>query len=208
MRIFQNGKYSILRAALLPIGIIVSGVAVFAGSQASFSGTTEHSGSAWGAGAVSLDSGGPKGMSSITGSKLFNAHTITPGYSEERCVTVTSRSDIQTLIKMYSSAVSYTPLTEALTLNISKGTVDPAYFNSTSCQSFHDGNQIYDGTLAEFGRQDSNYSTGASSATGGDHLESGASTTYRITLGLPTSADNSVAGAEAGATFKWEAQSQ
>lgn len=197
-------KAQALRATLVPFGIMAASLLLWGASHNAFSG---HSGdeNAGGDGAVSLETGEP-GQSSIGSAALFNAHKITPGYSEERCVTLTSNSDVDTWIKMYGVDFSYTPLTEALTVRVSKGIVDDDQIKNTSCSTYHDGKDVYNGTLAGFGRVSSGYSNGSSAMPEGDAIEPRGHATYRIVLSLPNSADNSVSGKSSAATFKWEAQ--
>jgi hypothetical protein len=107
---------------------------------------------------------------------------------------------------MYGVDFSYTPLTEALTVQVSKGAVDDDQIKGTSCSTYHDGVDIYDGTLAGFGRTSSGYSNGSSVAAEGDFIKPRGRATYRIVLSLPPSADNSASGKASAATFKWEAQ--
>jgi hypothetical protein len=198
-------KAQALRATLVPLGIMTASLLMWVASQAAFSGRADSGDSAFGAGVVSLETGDP-GKSSIGSAALFNAHKIAPGYSEERCVTLTSHSDVDTWIKMYGVDFSYTPLTEALTVHVSKGTVDDDQIKGTSCSTYHDDAKVYDGTLAGFGRESKGYSSGSSVAPEGDSIKPRGHATYRIVLSLPLSADNSVSGKASAATFKWEAQ--
>lgn len=198
-------KSQMLRATLAPLGIVAASFLIWGSSQAAFKGHADSGENSWKAGVVSLENGDP-GRSSIGSSALFNARKITPGYSEERCVTLTSHSDVDTWIKMYGVDFAYTPLTEALTVNVSKGTVDDNKIKSTSCSTYREGTEIYDGTLAGFGRTSNGYGNGASVESRGDAVEPKGHATYRIILALPESTDNTVSGKSSAATFKWEAQ--
>lgn len=194
---------SILRILPIPVSVIVGGIIVSGGSVAAFSGTSSDGGSGWNAAKVTI---GDSSKNSFLGSELFRDRKVFPGYRESRCVTVISNSSVPTRAKMYGINVSDIPLTEAMTMEIDQGAVDPDKINQTSCSTFKDAHTIYSGNLAGFGREATDYGHGLSAGPDGDHLAPGGRTTYRITLELPKSADNSVAGRKGEATFKWEAQ--
>ena len=194
----------LLRALPIPVAVVLSAFLVVGASEASFSGTTSNDDSRFQAGIVSI---GDSAKNSIEGDVLFHDRHITPGYSESRCVTVVSKSDVDVRVKMYGVDVSVTPVADAMTVSIERGHVHHDNLGDTSCTGFHDGRELYEGSLSDFGRNTRDYRHGLSHDPAGDPLQRESVDTYRITLNLPESTGNSVAGGKAGATFAWEAQS-
>lgn len=156
-------------------------------------------------GPVAIDSN-LNGEAHLDSEELFKGSVISPGYSDEKCVTLTSHSDVETFIKVYGYDFEFTALTSAMSLSIDEGTVSGGDAGDNSCVSFTDTKNIYAGSLADFGKGSHDYRTGISGTPNGDALAPHGKTTYRITLGLPTDTGNSVAGDEASAAFGWEAQ--
>jgi hypothetical protein len=191
----------LLRALPVPVGLVAAAVVV-GSSEAAFSGHSSDGGSSWQAGTLSI---GNSSSDSIDGDVLFRDRKIYPGYREARCVTVTTGSDVDTHVKMYSVDVTQSPVSDAMKIRIDKGELDDAS-GSLSCDTFRGSRELYDGSLSDFGRRAKGFDDGLSVDPEGDHLRRGGKAAYRITIDLPQYVDNSIAGAKAGATFKWEAQ--
>ena len=193
MRKFPLAK--IVGVAALPAAVIVSGLLVFGGSTAAFSGTTSNEGNTWSAGSIQLTNN--------QASALFTASNIAPGYSETHCITINSTSTIPTNLKMYAANVTGTGTTDTLDANLNV-TVTPGVGGTDSdCTGFTaSGPAAFSGDLKSFGATSKDYSTGVGSVA----LPASASAQYQITVGLPSSAPNSLQGTTAGASFVWEAQ--
>ena len=195
-------SFKVLAVLSFPVALLISGGMVLQGSTAAFSGVTNGGPEAWDAGKVTLTNN--------HASALFAAGTITPGYSETHCITITSTANVASTLKMYTSAVSSTgtpTLSSFLNVQVVEGSggtnTDGA---NGGCAGFvpdsgQNTNPTFSGTLASFANNNS-YSTGV----GNRSLAAGGSQQYKITVSLPSSAPNSLQGTTAGATFVWETQ--
>lgn len=199
--------FKILGVLAVPVSVVISGLFVWAGSTAAFSGSTTNENNSWTAGTVALTNN--------HGKALFAAANIIPGYTETHCITVTSTASVPTTLKMYTTAVTSagtpagTPsLASSLNVEVLEGS------NGTNsdgqgggCAGFvpatgQSASPTFSGTLAAFANS-SSYVEGV----GNYNLPAGGSRQYQITVSLPRTSPNSLQGATAGATFVWEAQS-
>jgi len=179
----------------IPAAVVVSGLLVWNGSTAAFSGTTTNDGNQWTAGTISLKND--------RATALFASTGITPGYSETHCITVTSTANVPTTLKMYTANVtgtgSPTTLSQNLNIQVNKGSGS----TDANCTGFTPaaGAADYTGTLDAFAATN-NYANGV----GAIPLPAGGAQQYKITVSLPSGAPNTLQGSTAAAKFIWEAQ--
>lgn len=175
---------------------------VLGSSTAAFTGESSSSGSQWNSGKVSIDD---SASDSIGGQVLFSGEPISPGYEQERCVTVVSQSNVDTRVKMYGVDVTDNDLTQSIHMDVDEG-YSAGDRKDHSCSDFSVRGPIFSGSISDFGKRASDYRTGISSREDGTPLEAGGRLTYRIKLQLPQETTNEVQGQSGGAVFKWEAQ--
>jgi hypothetical protein len=201
-KLSEISMYKVLGALSVPAAIVISGALVWNGSTAAFSGTTSNGPESWEAGEVAL--------SNNHGSALFSASEIIPGYSDTKCITVTSDATVPTELKMYTSAVSATGPAGAplLSSHLNVEVVEGSGGKNTEagCVDFipATGQAVspsFVGTLASFANK-SSFANGVGDYT----LPAGGSRQYQVSVTLPEDAPNTLQGTVAGATFMWEAQ--
>lgn len=186
----------------LPAILAVSGIIVWSGSTEAFSATSTNAVESWNNGEITL--------SDNNGSALFSTDGIVPGYTETKCITVTSSTNFPVELKMYTSDVSSTgpegspKLSSHLNITVAGGSGGSN--TDTGCVGFiPDADQTsspaFTGTLESFSKNDS-YANGI-----GDYiLPSGESRQYQITIDFPFDSPNSLQGTSATGTFAWTAQ--
>jgi hypothetical protein len=190
-------------AAVVPLGIIASGVIVWQASFAAFSATTTNPNNTFSAGTVVLtDNRQPSTV-------MFNPTGLKPGSTGSACIKVTYNGSLAANVKMYVvgsdlTTSSGTNLANYLTVQIAEGTG-----TATDCSDFAGGTNIYNATgsgdltktLSAFSAASNSFATGVSAfaPTGSAQAK-----TYKITYWLQ---DNSAAaGMNSTAKFTWEAQ--
>lgn len=82
-----------------PVAILLAGGMVWQGSQAAFTATTRNAGNAWSAGTVLL-------TDDDAGRAAFTAEGIVPGDSGEKCIVVTSGSNVPGEVRAYTQNLS------------------------------------------------------------------------------------------------------
>lgn len=182
---------AVLKAAAMPVAVIVGGLLVMGGSQAAFSGSTESNNS-WKAATVALTSNKSTAM--------FNVAAMKPGTTESHCITVTSASDIPTEVRMYSGGVGGTNgLNTYLSMAIDAGSGGTD--GATSCTGFTATASLFNGLASDFAA-----ATNFATALPGQALAPGAGQQYRISVTLLTTAPNSAQGGQSSIKFVWENQ--
>ncbi|NJC24514.1 hypothetical protein BJ994_003590 [Arthrobacter pigmenti] len=82
-----------------PIAVLLAGGMVWQGSQAAFTATTRNAGNAWSTGTVML-------TDDDQGRAAFTAEGIVPGDSGQKCIVVTSGSNVPGEVRAYTQNLS------------------------------------------------------------------------------------------------------
>lgn len=100
-----------------PIAIVIAGTMVWQGSQAAFTTTTRNAGNSWSAGKVTL-------TDDDAGAAAFTVKGLVPGQSGEKCIVVTSNSDVSGEVRTYvqNLAKSTHGLENYIKVNLDMGT--------------------------------------------------------------------------------------
>ena len=195
-----TAKNRLIAAGVLALAL--PAVGIFGASNAAFSGSTENGPNTWDASTIALTNN--------HASALFTTTNVSPGYTEEHCITISSTSSKSVPVKVYSESLVAGPLADAMTLTIREGSggtnVDGVAGAPGSCSGFTaDGAganvPVYDGSFAGFGAL-TDYSNGGGTAV----LAPAGSKQYKITATLPAGASNTLQSTSTGVTFVWEAQ--
>lgn len=164
---------------------------VVAGSEAAFNGSTDNKGNSWSTGSVSL-------RDNDLETTLFNASNVQPGYTESRCILVTSDSSMNTNLFAQGTGLSGA-LQDALTVKVETG--DGI---SKSCGDFANGVTVQpDISLTGFAT-----ATAATPLALGQLDAMGGKKNFRITVSLPADVDTTgLQGKSASFDFLWFNQS-
>lgn len=200
----DDGRSRPLRpASVARVGGVVGSLAlvswlVVSGSSAVFTDATDSAGNSFTAGDIDL-------VDDDTGSALFTVAAMEPGQAVSDCIEVTYQGSIPdpSGVVVYSGGYADSgTLGTFLNLTVEEGT-GGAFGDCTGFVP--DGPSIVSDTLAGFDGTFVDYASGAGSW---DPAGTPESKTYRITVGLDPSADDSQQGASvSGLTLTWEIQS-
>lgn len=178
------------------LGVLLSSVTALTATRAAFSDTTSNEGNVIATGNVEL-------VDDDSGSAMFNVTDMVPGDSETACIEVTYQGSIEEPgpVVLYSGGFDGSAaLAAELDLTVEQGTGG----EFGDCTGFA-GTVIFDGTLAGFDTAHTNYGNGAGTW---DPSSTPESQTYRFTVELPSTADNSAQGQTiTDLVFTWEVQS-
>jgi len=176
----------------VPLGLLLSTVWVWQGSQAAYTAVTSNSGNTFSAGTVSL-------TDDDSGSAMFSVSGLQPGSTGQRCLAVTYHGSLGAAVKLFMepTSITGTGLDTYLVLKIDEGTGG----NNGTCAGFA-GTQIYNSTLGSLAATANNSATGLGTwaPTG-----AGQSRVYRFTYSLQD--NNAAQGLNCQAAFTWEATS-
>jgi hypothetical protein len=189
-----------ITAAVVPLGIVASGVLVWQSSYAAFTATTTNAGNTFSSGSVVLtDDHQPSTV-------LFNASALKPNSTASSCIKVTYNGTLAAAVKLYVKAgdltTTGTPLAPYLTMAVDEGSGSAA-----NCSDFTVPVNAYNPTGAgDLTKTLTDLSGKNTFATGvGSFAPTGAAQTktYRITYWVQ---DNNLAqNAQSTAKFTWEA---
>jgi hypothetical protein len=117
-------KIAALSAA--PVAVLLAGGLVWSGSQAAFTANTRNSGNAWSTGSVMLSD-------DDAGRAAFTAEGIVPGQTGQKCIVVTSGSNVRGEVRAYTQNLqtSAQGLDKHIKFDVEQGT-------ATSGGSFND----------------------------------------------------------------------
>ena len=176
----------------VPVGLLLSTVWVWQGSQAAYTAVTSNSGNTFSAGTVSL-------TDDDSGTALFTLSGLQPGSTGQRCLTVTYRGTLGARVKLFVTpgSVTGTGLDAYLVLRVEEGSGG----SNSSCAGFS-GTQISSSTLGSMGLAATNSATGLGTWA---PTAAGQSRVYRFTYSLQD--DNAAQGLNCQASFTWEATS-
>lgn len=179
------------------LGVLLSSVTILTASRAAFSDTASNEGNFVSIGDVVLED-------DDAGSALFAVSNMAPGEPATACIEVGYSGSIADpgAVVVYSGGFTDSAsLAGELNLTVEEGVGG----DFASCAGFGSPTVIFDGTLATFDSAHSDYATGAGAW---DPASTPESRTYRLTVELPTDADDSVQGQSiTDLVFTWEVQS-
>jgi hypothetical protein len=198
MSIRHRFSKRVAAAASIPIAMVASGAMVWHASYSAFSATTSNPTSNWAAGSVALTDDD----SNTAMFTLGTAGNLKPGSTGSKCIVVTSNGTLPSAVKLYGTSPATTnQLSTYLTITVDEGTGGSF---SGGCGAFTSTQQIYNGTLANFGATKTNYSSGVGSwqPTG----TAGETKVYKFTYTLSSTTPDTSQGGTASIGFTWEAQ--
>lgn len=184
-----------------PLAILIAGTMVWQGSQAAFTASTRNAGSAWSTGNVVLSD-------DDLGAAAFTVENIVPGQTGQKCIVVTSGSNVPGVVRAYTqNLISAKGLENRIMFDLESGT--GGSFND--CTGFTPGaNTVPEMTLAALSAVNRDFSTGGAPwVTAGTP---GETRSYRGTWrfdtdGMSQSEINALQGARVGIDLVWELQS-
>jgi hypothetical protein len=184
-----------------PLAILIAGTMVWQGSQAAFTASTRNSGSAWSTGNVVL-------TDDDLGAAAFTVENIVPGQTGQKCIVVTSGSDVPGEVRAYTqNLISAKGLEDRVFFDLEQGT--GGSFNN--CAGFtptaNDIAELPISTLASVNRD---FATGGAPWT--TEGTPGETQSYRgtwrfDTTGMSQDQINALQGARVGIDLVWELQS-
>ncbi|VXC37763.1 conserved exported hypothetical protein [Arthrobacter sp. 9V] len=184
-----------------PIAILIAGAMVWQGSQAAFTATTRNSGSAWSTGSVTL-------TDDDLGAAAFTVENIVPGQTGQKCIVVTSNSNVPGEVRAYTqNLISDRGLENRIFFDLEQGT--GGSFND--CTGFTPtANTVPELPISTLATQNRDFATGGSSwdTTGTPGETQSYRGTWRFdTTGMTQEQVNALQGARVGIDLVWELQS-
>ncbi len=198
-----SDRRAVVVAAGTLAGLLGSGVVVWQGTQAAFSGSTSNGSSSWTTGSVTLaDDSSGTALFSTADSRLY------PGSAAlQRCITVTYTGDVSATVRLFAGPLTDSgALAQDLNLTLERGSGG----GFGSCTGFVSAATLYASSdtdslsLGDFAAQHADPAHAVGSWPVVDH---GDSATYRVTVSLKASAPDSTQGQTAGLALTWVAQS-
>ena len=186
------------RILLTALVVGLCGVAAGVGTFSAFSATTSNSGNSFTSGTVTISD-------NDSGAAMLSLSNARPGDSSTSCITVTYGGSLSANVKLYGATTGSLPT--YLTLTVTQGTGSVSF--GSPCTNFTpdaSGSQIYNGTLANFSSNYTNFTTGLSltNASASTTWTNGNARVYKFQISLNN--DNNAQGLSGTATFTWEAQ--
>lgn len=184
-----------------PLAILIAGGMVWQGSQAAFTASTRNAGSSWSTGNVVL-------TDDDLGAAAFTVEQIVPGQTGQKCIVVTSGSDVPGEVRAYTqNLISSKGLENRIMFDLELGT--GGSFND--CTGFvSTANNTPEKSIAELSTTSKDFATGGTPwMTGGAPGETQSYRgTWRFdTTGLSQADINALQGARVGIDVVWELQS-
>lgn len=188
------GKVSsvaLVKFAMGSAAFALAGAMVIPASTQAFSGWTGNDGNTMTAGTVALTNN--------HASAVFDTAGVVPGYSETHCITVTSASDIATVLSFYASATAnVNGLADNLNLTVEAG--HGVADTGLNCTGFVTDETLHNGTMSALSTAHGTAGTAIDIAA---PLAALGSQQFRITSSLPSNAPNTLQGGSAGVDFNW-----
>lgn len=184
----------LVRWGALPVAVLASGVIVSTASYSAFTSSTDNTGNAWNAGAISL-------ADDDSGAAMFAAEDLQPGSTGENCIAITSDGSLESDIRLYAdNAAQEQGLDQYLQLEIVQG-IGGGY---GSCEDFVPATSdatVYSGTLAALTSTAVDHTSGIGSwaSDGG-----GEERVFKVSYTLTDDAPNTVQGGSATVDLVWE----
>ena len=187
--------------ASAPVAILIAGGMVWQGSQAAFNATTRNAGSSWSTGSVTL-------TDDDNGAAAFTVENIVPGQTGQKCIVVTSQSNVPGEVRAYTqNLVTSKGLENRIYFDLEQGT--GGSFND--CTGFTPtANQVPELPLSQLATVNRDFATGGApwdtSGTPGE-TQSYRGTWRFDTTGMSQDAVNALQGARVSIDLVWELQS-
>ncbi|MHA7304893.1 hypothetical protein ACX80E_06570 [Arthrobacter sp. TMN-49] len=184
-----------------PLAVLIAGGMVWQGSQAAFTASTRNSGSSWSTGNVTL-------TDDDLGAAAFTVENIVPGQTGQKCIVVTSHSDVPGEVRVYTQNLTTSKsLENRIFFDLERGT--GGSFND--CTGFKSvANTVPEMSLAALSTVNHDFTTGGApwqtAGTPGE-TQSYRGTWRFDTTGLSQDAINALQGARVGIDLVWELQS-
>lgn len=197
-------KVAALSAA--PVAVLLAGGLVWSGSQAAFTANTRNSGNSWSTGSVLL-------TDDDAGRAAFTAEGIVPGQSGQKCIVVTSGSNVPGEVRAYTQNLqtSAQGLERYITFDVEQGAPNSGgTFND--CTGFVPLADDQPGApLSALAQLNNNYTNGGSAWTTAG--TPGESKVYRGTWsfntnGLTQQQIDALQGARTSIDLVWELQTE
>lgn len=184
-----------------PLAVLIAGGMVWQGSQAAFTASTRNAGNSWSTGNVVL-------TDDDLGAAAFTVEKIVPGQTGQKCIVVTSQSNVPGEVRAYTqNLITSRGMEDRILLDLEQGT--GGSFNS--CVGFTPtANTVPELPLSTLARLNNIFTNGGSSwRTAGTP---GETQSYRATWRFDTTdmsqdAINALQGARVGVDLVWELQS-
>lgn len=176
----------------VPLAVVASGSLIATASYAAFSASTSNADNSWSTGKLSL-------TDDDQDTALFTVDSMVPGSTGSNCLTLSTTSTNPSTVKLFTTNTSTdATLAADIDMVIEAGTLGTA----GDCNSFANGQKVYDGTLGGLVSK-TNFASGVAmwKPTIGDDEQ-----TYRITYTLGADTTNSAQDSAVATTFVWEAQ--
>ena len=192
-------KIAVFGAA--PLAILIAGTMVWQGSQAAFTASTRNAGSAWSTGNVVL-------TDDDLGAAAFTVENIVPGQTGQKCIVVTSQSNVPGEVRSYTqNLISAKGLEDRIFFDLEQGT--GGSFND--CTGFTPtANNVPEMSLAALSTANRDFATGGApwdtAGTPGE-TQSYRGTWRFDTTGMSQDEVNALQGARVGIDLVWELQS-
>ncbi|WP_343320603.1 hypothetical protein AAFM46_16520 (plasmid) [Arthrobacter sp. TMP15] len=187
--------------AAAPIAILIAGGMVWQGSQAAFTASTRNAGNSWAAGNVTL-------TDDDLGAAAFTVNQIVPGQTGQKCIVVTSNSNVPGVVKAYTqNLVSSKGLEAKIFFDLEQGT--GGSFND--CTGFTPtANDVPELPLSQLATVNRDFATGGAewdtAGTPGE-TQSYRGTWRFDTTGMTQDQVNAMQGAVVSIDLVWELQS-
>ena len=184
-----------------PLAVLLAGGMVWQGSQAAFTASTRNAGNAWSTGNVVL-------TDDDLGSAAFTVENIVPGQTGQRCIVVTSQSNVPGEVRAYTqNLITARGMEDRIFFDLEQGT--GGSFND--CTGFiPTANNVPELPLSTLASVNRDFATGGAAwQTAGTPGETQSYRgTWRFdTTGMSQEAVNSLQGARVGIDLVWELQS-
>ena len=187
--------------AAAPLAVLIAGGMVWQGSQAAFTASTRNAGSSWSTGNVVL-------TDDDLGAAAFTVENIVPGQTGQKCIVVTSQSNVPGEVRAYTqNLISSKGLENRIYFDLEQGT--GGSFND--CTGFTPtANNVPELPISTLASVNRDFATGGASwQTAGTPGETQSYRgTWRFdTTGLSQDDINALQGARVGIDLAWELQS-
>jgi hypothetical protein len=184
-----------------PLALLVAGGMVWQGSQAAFTASTRNAGNSWSTGSVML-------TDDDLGAAAFTVENMVPGQTGQKCIVVTSQSNVEGEVRAYTqNLITSRGLEDRIFFDLEQGT--GGSFND--CTGFTPtANTVPELPLSELAAVNRNFETGGASweteGTPGE-TQSYRGTWRFDTTGMTQEQVDALQGARAGIDLVWELQS-
>lgn len=191
----------IIRFSAAPLAILIAGGMVWQSSQAAFTASTRNAGSAWSTGNVVLND-------DDLGAAAFTVENIVPGQTGQKCIVVTSQSNVPGEVRAYTAnLISSKGLEDRIRFDLELGT--GGSFND--CSGFTPtANTVPELPISTLSTVNRDFTTGGASwktsGTPGE-IQSYRGTWRFDTANMSQDDINALQGARVGIDLVWELQS-